>query len=146
MDVKWILAIGLEAGFWIMLAAFLILRYRYGMEGVTRLFVIGVVVDTAGLLGLGVWDYLSTGNVSSYTLFIAALLVYALVWGKKDLKRLDAWMARKLTPPSAPSAPPFRGTPTRSTPTGRRGCAAASSAAPGSAGRRSASGAGPGRV
>ena len=119
MDVKWILAIGLEAGFWIMLAAFLILRYRYGMEGVTRLFVIGVVVDTAGLLSLGVWDYLSTGNVSSYTLFIAALLVYALVWGKKDLKRLDAWMARKLTTASARSAPPARGTPTRSIPTGR---------------------------
>lgn len=146
MDVKWILAVGLEAGFWIMLAGFLILRYRYGMEGVTRLFVIGVVVDTAGLLGLGVWDYLTTGNVSSYSLFIAALLVYALVWGKKDLKRLDAWMARKLTPPSAPSAPPFAGTPPRSTPTGRRGRAAASSAVPGSAGRRSASAAGPGRA
>ena len=100
MDVKWILAIGLEAGFWIMLAAFLILRYRYGMEGVTRLFVIGAVVDTAGLLGLGVWDYVSTGHVSSYTLFVAALLIYALVWGKKDLKRLDAWMARKLAPRS----------------------------------------------
>jgi hypothetical protein len=136
MDVKWILAIGLEAGFWIMLAAFLILRYRYGMEGVTRLFVIGVVVDTAGLLGLGVWDYLSTGNVSTYTLFIAALLVYALVWGKKDLKRLDAWMARKLAPASARSAPPARGTPPRSIPTGRRECAAASAGAPGSAGRR----------
>ncbi len=98
MDVKWILAIGLEAGFWLMLAAFLVLRYRYGMEGVTRLFVIGAVLDTAGLLGLGVWDYLATGTVSSYTLFVTALLIYALVWGKKDLRRLDAWMARKLAP------------------------------------------------
>ena len=146
MDVKWILAIGLEAGFWLMLAAFLILRYRYGMEGVTRFFVIGVVLDTAGLMGSECGTSPSTGHVSAYTLFIAGLLVYALVWGKKDLKRLDAWMARKLTPPSAPSAPPSRGTPTRSTPTGRRECAAASSAAPGSAGRRSASAAGRGRV
>ena len=96
MDVKWILAIGLEAGFWLMLAAFLILRYRWGMEGVTRFFVIGVVLDTAGLIGLGVWDFANTGQVSAYTLFIAGLLVYALVWGKKDLRRLDAWMARKL--------------------------------------------------
>ena len=98
MDVKWILAIGLEAGFWLMLAGFLVLRYRYGMEGVTRLFVIGAVLDTAGILGLGVWDYLDSGHVSSYTLFVSALLVYALVWGKKDLGRLDAWMARKLAP------------------------------------------------
>jgi hypothetical protein len=98
MDVKWILAIGLEAGFWLMLAAFLILRYRWGMEGVTRMFVIGVVLDTAGLIGLGVWDFASTGHVNSYTLFIAGLLVYALVWGKKDLRRLDAWMARRFGP------------------------------------------------
>jgi hypothetical protein len=98
MDVKWILAIGLEAGFWLMLAAFLILRYRYEMEGVTGFFVIGAVLDTAGLIGLGVWDYATTGHVSSYTLLITGLLVYALVWGKKDLRRLDAWMARKVPP------------------------------------------------
>ena len=48
MDVKWILAIALEAGFWMMLAAFLVLRYRYGIEGITRLFVIGAVLDTLG--------------------------------------------------------------------------------------------------
>jgi hypothetical protein len=98
MELKWILAIALEAAFWIMLAAFLVLRYRYGMEGVTRLFVIGVVLDTAGLLALAVWDFASTGNVNGYTIFIGALLAYALTAGKKDMKRLDAWMARKLSP------------------------------------------------
>jgi hypothetical protein len=98
MELKWILAIALEAGFWIMLAAFLVLRYRYGMEGVTRLFVIGVVLDTAGLLALAVWDFASTGNVNAYTIFIGALLAYALTAGKKDMKRLDAWMSRKLSP------------------------------------------------
>src|ERR687896_58664 len=91
MELKWILAIVLEAGFWIMLAAFLVLRYRYGMEGITRLFVVGIVA-------LGVWDFARTGEVSGYTLFIAALLAYALTWGKKDLRRLDAWMARKVRP------------------------------------------------
>jgi hypothetical protein len=98
MDLKWTLAIALEAGFWLMLAGFLVLRYRFGIESITRLFVIGVVIDTVGLLGLGVWDYASTGHLSAYTLFIAGLLVYALVWGKKDLRRLDAWMAAKLAP------------------------------------------------
>jgi hypothetical protein len=98
MELKWILAIGLEAAFWIMLAAFLVLRYRYGMEGVTRLFVIGVVIDTAGLVGLGVWDFAMTGNVNGFTLFIAGLLIYALTIGKRDMARLDDWMSRKLTP------------------------------------------------
>jgi hypothetical protein len=98
MELKWILAIALEAGFWLMLGAFLVLRYRYGLESVTRLFVIGVVLDTAGLLALGVWDFATTGNVNAYTLFIAGLLAYALTLGKRDLARLDAWMARKISP------------------------------------------------
>ena len=62
MELKWTLAMGLEAGFWMMLAAFLVLRYRYGIEGITRLFVIGVVIDTAGIVALGVWDFASTGR------------------------------------------------------------------------------------
>jgi hypothetical protein len=98
MELKWILAIALEAGFWVMLAAFLVLRYRYEIEGVTRLFIIGVVIDSAGLLGLAIWDFASTGNANAYTLFITGLLAYAFTAGKKDMKRLDSWMARKLSP------------------------------------------------
>jgi len=98
MEFKWILAIGLEAAFWLMLAAFLVLRYRYRVEGVTRLFAIGVVLDTAGILALGVWDYAETGKVSVYTAFIAALVAYSLTAGKEHLRRLDRWMAANLRP------------------------------------------------
>ena len=83
MEIKWILAIALEAGFWIMLAAFLVLRYRFGLEGITRLFVIGVVLDTAGILALGVWDFAVSGEVSGYTLFIAALIAYGADLGQE---------------------------------------------------------------
>jgi hypothetical protein len=98
MELKWILAIGFELAFWLMLATFLVLRYRYGMEGITRLFVIGVVLDTAGIVALGVWDFAETGAVNSYTIFIVALIGYSLTFGKKDMRRLDRWMARKLRP------------------------------------------------
>jgi chromate transport protein ChrA len=104
MELKWILAIALEAGFWIMLAAFLVLRYRYGMEGVTRLFVIGVAIDTAGLVALAVWDFAANGAVNTYTIFIGAILVYALTAGKRDMARLDAWMEKKLAPRRARTA------------------------------------------
>jgi hypothetical protein len=104
MELKWILAISLEAAFWIMLAAFLVLRYRYGMEGITRLFVIGVVIDTAGLLALAVWDFAANGNVNAYTVFIGAILAYALTLGKSHMKRLDAWMARRVKPRRARTA------------------------------------------
>src|ERR671912_2980417 len=87
MELKWILAIGLEAAFWLMLAAFLLLRYRYRIEGVTRAFAIGAVLDTAGIVALGVWDYLETGTVSSYTLFVTAIVIYSLTAGLGELRR-----------------------------------------------------------
>jgi hypothetical protein len=98
MELKWALAIGFEAAFWLMLAAFLVLRYRFGIEAVTKYFVIGTVLDTLGILGLGVWDFAATGRVSGYTIFIAVLLAYSFTYGKKDLKRLDGWMAERLRP------------------------------------------------
>jgi hypothetical protein len=98
MELKWALALGFEVAFWLMLAAFLVLRYRYGVESVTRIFVVGVVLDTVGILALGVWDFAETGRVSVYTAFIAALLVYSLTVGKEHLRRLDRWMAANLRP------------------------------------------------
>jgi hypothetical protein len=98
VELKWALAIGFEAAFWLMLAGFLVLRYRYRVERVTRFFVVGVVLDTAGILALGVWDFAETGKVSVYTAFIAALVVYSLTAGKEHLRRLDRWMAANLRP------------------------------------------------
>ena len=98
MELKWALAIGFEAAFWLMLAAFLVLRYRYRIEGVTRWFVAGAIIDTAGILALGVWDFAETGEVSVYTAFIATLLAYSLTVGKGHLRRLDRWMAANLRP------------------------------------------------
>jgi hypothetical protein len=104
MDVKWILALSFEAGFWIMLAAFLILRYRYEIEGITRLFVVGVVLDTAGILGLGVWDFAATGRVNAFTIFIVALIAYSLTSGRRHFEHLDAWMAHRIKPRRGPRA------------------------------------------
>ena len=101
MELKWILAIGFEAAFWLMLAAFLVLRYRFGIEAITRYFVIGVVLDTAGIIGLGVWDFASTGALNGYTIFIAVLIGYSFTYGKSDMRKLDRWMARTLTPRQA---------------------------------------------
>jgi drug/metabolite transporter (DMT)-like permease len=101
MELKWILAVALEAGFWLMLASFLVLRYRYGMESITRLFIIGVAIDTAGIVALGVWDFVNTGTVNAYTAFIAALVVYGMTSGKKHFVALDRWMARRVGPKRA---------------------------------------------
>jgi hypothetical protein len=47
----------------------------------------------------GVEDYLSARDVSvRQPVFTAGLLLYALTFGKGHLARLDAWMARKVSP------------------------------------------------
>jgi hypothetical protein len=106
MELKWILAVAFEAAFWIMLAAFLVLRYRYRLEGVTRFFVIGVVLDTAGIVGLGVWDFANSGRVSIYTLFIVGLIAYSLTSGREHMAQLDRWIAERWGPRDEPAAPP----------------------------------------
>jgi hypothetical protein len=99
------LAVGFEAAFWIMLVAFLVLRYRYGIESVTRLFAIGVLLDTAGLVGLGVWDFIETGRLSVYTLVILGLIVYSLSFGRAHLERLDRWVAERWGPRPTAATP-----------------------------------------
>jgi hypothetical protein len=51
-----------------------------------------------GILGLGVWDYLESDTVSSYTLFIVAIILYSLTAGRDDLRKLDRWVARRIRP------------------------------------------------
>ena len=100
MELKWILAIAAEATFWVLFGAFLVLRYRYVRDDLSRALFVAIVVDNVVILGLGVWDFLETGRASTYTTAIGALLLYGLTFGKSDMKRLDAWAKRRLTPRS----------------------------------------------
>jgi hypothetical protein len=98
MELKWILAAGAEATFWTLLLAFLLLRYRYGLDGASIAVLVAILLDHVVILGLGVWDYAETGRVSAYTVAIVALLVYAFTFGKRDVKRIDAWARRRVSP------------------------------------------------
>ncbi len=113
MELKWILAIALEAAFWGLFLAFLLLRYRYGRDGASVAVLVAIVVDHVALLGLAAWDYVDSGHVNAYTLAILGLLVYALTLGKRDMKRVDAWAKRRFSPggrgrPAARSVQPHR--------------------------------------
>jgi hypothetical protein len=98
MELKWILAVGAEATFWTLLLAFLVLRYRYGLDRASIAVLVAILLDHVVILGLGVWDFAQTGRVSAYSVAIVALLVYALTYGKCDVKRIDAWARRRVSP------------------------------------------------
>jgi hypothetical protein len=97
LELKWILAIGAEATFWALFLAFLLLRYRYGRDGASLAVLAVIVLDHVVLLGLAAWDYAETGRVSTYTVVILALLVYAVTVGRRDLRRVDAWAKRRFS-------------------------------------------------
>ncbi len=113
MDLKWMLAIACEAAFWTLFVTFGLLRYRFGRERASVFVLVAIVLDHVALLALGVWDYVDTGHVSTFTVLIIALLVYALTLGKRDMKRVDAWAKRRFSRrsrarPEAAPAPPHR--------------------------------------
>jgi hypothetical protein len=61
-----------------------------------RLVLIFVIAEHVALLGFGVYDLLRTGTWSVYQGVIVAILCYMLIWGRRDLERLDRWVARRV--------------------------------------------------
>jgi hypothetical protein len=106
MELKWILAVGAEAAFWTLLLAFLLLRYRYGLDGASIAVLVAILLDHVVILGLGVWDFAQTGRVSAYTVAIVALLAYAFTYGRRDMTRVDAWAKRRFSRRRGPAGRP----------------------------------------
>jgi hypothetical protein len=109
LDNKWFFLVGAEVSFWVLSGAFLVLRYWFELSRASFVMLGLIVLDNLFILGMGVLDYLHTGEFAAYQIVIAAVLVYGLTFGKKDFKRLDAYLHRKVmawkgrTPPPAAS-------------------------------------------
>jgi hypothetical protein len=96
MEYKWVLLVGAEASFWLLSGLFLVLRYWVGLDRISLLFLVLIVADNLVILGLGVLDYLYTGEFATYQFAIAAVLLYGVTFGKRDFARLDAFLKRKI--------------------------------------------------
>ena len=97
MEYRWALLVGAEVSFWLLSVVFLVLRYWAGLDRLSVVFLALIVADNLVILGLGVLDYLYTGEFATYQFAIAALLLYGITLGKRDFKRLDAYLQRKIT-------------------------------------------------
>lgn len=97
MEYKWVLLVGAEASFWLLSVVFLVLRYWAGFDRASIVFLVLIVVDNLVILGLGAVDYLLTGEFEAYQITILIVLLYGVTFGKRDFKRLDAYLKRKIT-------------------------------------------------
>jgi hypothetical protein len=97
MDYEWLLLLGAETSFWLLSVVFLVLRYWAGFDRASIVFLVLIVLDNLVILGLGIMDYLLTGEFETYQITIVIVLLYGVTFGKRDFKRLDAYLKRKIT-------------------------------------------------
>ena len=89
--------LGAETSFWLLSVVFLVLRYLAGFDRASIVFLVLIVLDNLVILGLGIMDYLLTGEFETYQITIVIVLLYGVTFGKRDFKRLDAYLKRKIT-------------------------------------------------
>ncbi len=94
--LRWVLLIATEVIFWTGLVAFFAFRYGLRRPDLSRVVLIFVIAEHVALLAFGVFDFLRTGTWSLYQTIILSILLYMLVWGRKDLGRLDGSVARRV--------------------------------------------------
>lgn len=95
-EYKWHILITAEVLFWVFSISFLIVRYWFQLNRLSLIFLVLFIVNDLFILSLAVLDYMRTGEFSNYQLIIAAILIYALTYGKKDFKKLDAYLKGKV--------------------------------------------------
>jgi hypothetical protein len=94
--VRWALLLGTEVIFWTGLVAFFALRYGLKRPDLSRLVLVFVIGEHVALLIFGIVDFVRTGTWSIYQSTIAGILGYMVIWGRKDLARLDGWVGRRV--------------------------------------------------
>lgn len=94
--LRWVLLGITELVFWVGLITFFALRYGLKRPDLGRVVLILVIAEHIALLVFGVFDLAITRTWSVYEGVIAGILIYMLIWGKKDLNRLDGWVGRRV--------------------------------------------------
>ncbi|KEK25366.1 hypothetical protein [Bacillus gaemokensis] len=93
-EYRWYFLIGAEIVFWVSAIGFFLMRYGFRLRKAS--FIMGIVLlfNEVFILALGVIDYYQTGTFSNFQIITVVILLYALFYGKKDLKKLDIWVQK----------------------------------------------------
>ncbi|PTM58833.1 hypothetical protein [Desmospora activa] len=108
-EYKWYILIAAEVLFWVFSISFVIVRYWFQLHRLSLIFLILFIVNDLFILSLAILDYMQTGEFSNYQLIIAIILIYALTYGKKDFKKLDAYLKEKVEKWKNPSRHTHKG-------------------------------------
>ncbi|MEN1936890.1 hypothetical protein AAIE21_15135 [Paenibacillus sp. 102] len=88
-EYRWYFLIGAEVVFWVSAIGFFLLRYGFRLRKASFIAGIVLLLNEIFILALGVIDYYETGKFSNFQIITIVILLYAIFYGKKDLKKLD---------------------------------------------------------
>ncbi|GGE81556.1 hypothetical protein [Priestia taiwanensis] len=96
VDYRWYFLIGAEIIFWISIIGFFALRYMFQLKKASFIAGIVLLINELFILTLAVIDYVETGTISQFQMVIALILLYAIIYGKKDLRKLDFFVQKRV--------------------------------------------------
>lgn len=96
LDYKWFFLITAEIIFWVCAIAFLILRYWYKFNRLSKFIITIFIINDLWIAFLAYSDYQRTGEFSVYQIIIVIFIVYAMTFGKTDFKKLDFFIKRQV--------------------------------------------------
>ncbi|MED1865738.1 hypothetical protein P4V41_19955 [Fictibacillus nanhaiensis] len=115
LEHKWVFLILAETVFWISTLSFLVVRYWFNLKKLSTAFFILFLINDLWIAAMGYFDYLRTGEFSSYQIIILVVIAYAFLYGKSDFQKIDRFIQRKvakmreLPEPDLPASTPLYG-------------------------------------
>ena len=96
LDHKWFFLITAEIIFWVCAIAFLLLRYWFKFDRLSKFIITIFIINDLWIAFLAFSDYQRTGEFSMYQIIIVIFIVYAMTFGKSDFKKLDFFIKRQV--------------------------------------------------
>lgn len=96
IDYQWELFIIAEVLSVVSLVLFCIVRYFFNKRSLSVVFIVAFLVLLVVEAILGLYVYVHTGEVSTFTIIITIFVIYACTFGVFDFIRLDRWMRMKI--------------------------------------------------
>lgn len=85
-----------EVIFWVFVVLALLFRYWFRMKKASLVAFIILILEELAVLFFGVLDYIQVGTFSSFQVIIIIFIIYGLIFGKSDFKKLDKWIKKKV--------------------------------------------------
>ncbi|KYC89918.1 hypothetical protein B4102_3925 [Heyndrickxia sporothermodurans] len=108
IQYKWLLVIIGEILFFAFAGAFFIIRYWFRQPVVGYIFVILLILNELFLALLAIYDYIQTGEFSSFQVVTAIFYIYLIFEGKKEFTRIDRYFKRKVALWKGETVPDFQ--------------------------------------